>query len=39
MRVLTKVDFGLIGDDTPRDQYSDVIGDLNEQKLRIIKWF
>lgn len=38
MTSLQKIDFGLLGDDAPREQFADLLGDIKEQKGRIIKW-
>jgi hypothetical protein len=38
MTSLQKVDFGLLGDDAPREPFADLLGDIKEQKARIIKW-
>lgn len=38
MTSLQKIDFGLLGDVTPREPYADVLGDITDQKARIIKW-
>jgi hypothetical protein len=38
IRSLTKLNFALLGDSSQREQWEDVLGSEEEQKLRITKW-